>query len=153
VKIIRRSGPARPPLEAAIKEGRVVGKVGWFPGAVYEDGMPVAQVAAFNEYGTTRMPPRPFMRPTIEAQREQWREQTAHLAKLVVEGKLTQEQAMELLADAASVDVVKSIKAVSEPAHAASTTANRRRRGVEHDDLLRDTGTMIDNLRHSVERQ
>jgi hypothetical protein len=44
--------------------------VGIFPDAVYPDGMPVAQAAFFAEYGTTTEPARPFMRQTVEWERD-----------------------------------------------------------------------------------
>lgn len=41
-------------------------KVGFFEDAKYPDGTPVAQVAAWNEYGTRFHPERPFMQETLE---------------------------------------------------------------------------------------
>lgn len=41
-------------------------KVGFFEEDRYDDGMPVAQVAAYNEFGTRFHPERPFMRETLE---------------------------------------------------------------------------------------
>ena len=60
--------------------------VGFFEGATYPhsngssagnpypDGTPVAAVAAFNEFGTDRIPPRPFMRQTIAKNQAAWGE-------------------------------------------------------------------------------
>lgn len=48
------------------KEGVV--RVGFFDDKRYDDGLPVAQVAYWNEYGTNvehGMPARPFMRPAV----------------------------------------------------------------------------------------
>lgn len=45
-------------------------KVGIFPDAVYPDGTPVAQAAHFAEYGTVTEQPRPFMRQTVEWERD-----------------------------------------------------------------------------------
>lgn len=42
-------------------------RVGFFEGDNYEDGTPVAQVAAWNEYGTRFHPQRPFMQETLES--------------------------------------------------------------------------------------
>lgn len=43
--------------------------IGWFKGVRYSEGVSVAQVAVWNEYGTVsgkyRIPPRPFVRPAI----------------------------------------------------------------------------------------
>ena len=48
--------------------------VGFYETARYPDGTPVAAVAAWNEFGTSRSPERPFFRRTIEAVRETARE-------------------------------------------------------------------------------
>ena len=42
-----------------IKEGTV--RVGWFSNVRYSDGVSVAQVARWNEFGTWNIPARPFM--------------------------------------------------------------------------------------------
>ena len=39
--------------------------VGWGPEARYEDGTPVAMAAAANEWGTERIPERPFIRSAL----------------------------------------------------------------------------------------
>ena len=48
-------------------------KVGWFEGAKYEDGTPVAYVAAIQEYGFVNIPPRSFMRTTVQEKKEAWK--------------------------------------------------------------------------------
>ena len=50
-------------------------RVGFLPGNTYpteDGGLPVAQVAFWNEYGTTKAPPRPFFRNMIEDQMPTW---------------------------------------------------------------------------------
>lgn len=48
-------------------------KVGFLAGATYPDtGIPVAQVAFWNEYGTTRSPTRPFFRTMISRESPGW---------------------------------------------------------------------------------
>ena len=52
--------------------------VGFFPEAKYSDGTQVAQVAFWQEFGTETMngknhiPPRPFLHPTYEEQKDKW---------------------------------------------------------------------------------
>lgn len=63
-------------LQKALKKYRPVSRikgvrVGIFPDAVYPDGTPVAQAAFFAEYGTVTEPPRPFMRQTVEWERDE----------------------------------------------------------------------------------
>lgn len=49
-------------------------RIGFLDGATYPDGTGVAAVAAYNEYGNParNRPPRPFMRQTIERERDGW---------------------------------------------------------------------------------
>lgn len=58
-----------------IKSGRV--RIGWFSGIRYENGVPVAQVAHWQEFKTPGarypIPARPFMRPVLHGQGNQLR--------------------------------------------------------------------------------
>ena len=54
-------------------------RVGFIDSATYPDGQNVASVAFWNEYGTARIPPRPFMRTTIAQNRENWVEMVRKL--------------------------------------------------------------------------
>lgn len=47
-------------------------RAGVMEGAKTDAGERVAEYAAYNEYGTSRIPPRPFMRKTLERERENW---------------------------------------------------------------------------------
>lgn len=58
-------------LAKKVKRGGAV-EVGVFEDATYPDGTSVAQVAQWNEFGTKSMPPRPFMRQTINDKQGSW---------------------------------------------------------------------------------
>lgn len=47
-------------------------EVGFFESAKYSNGQYVAQVAYWNEYGTTLSPPRPFFRNAIKENKKEW---------------------------------------------------------------------------------
>lgn len=47
-------------------------RVGFIDSATYPDGQNVASVAFWNEYGTERVPPRPFMRTTVAQKKQAW---------------------------------------------------------------------------------
>ena len=49
-------------------------EVGFFSSAKYDTGEYVAQVAYWNEYGTTLSPPRPFFRNAIKDKSKEWLE-------------------------------------------------------------------------------
>jgi hypothetical protein len=56
-------------------------EVGFLAGATYPDGTKVAQVAFWNEFGTTIAPPRPFFRTTISRESPGWGVLMAKAAK------------------------------------------------------------------------
>jgi hypothetical protein len=87
-------------------EGRQA-KVGWFETARYPDGKQVAEVAIIQEMGApgASIPARPFIRPTVEAKREEWTEQFIKGAKAVVRGAVTAEQVLEIMGQKAAGDI------------------------------------------------
>ena len=55
-------------------------------GKAYEDGLTVAQVAAWNEFGTSDMPSRPFMRQTLSENQDKIKQLFDDAGKAVVKG-------------------------------------------------------------------
>lgn len=105
-------------------------KVGWFETAHYEDGTPVAYVAAIQELGSEsrRIPPRPFMRPTIAEQQKKWAETAAIAARRILAGKATGAQMMDLIGAQAEGDVAKTIESITEPSLSPITLGARKYR-------------------------
>jgi len=66
-------------IAASIKKGSV--SVGFLEGSTYPDGTPVAQVAFWNEFGTTNAPPRSFFRNTIKEKSPQWGKELGAIVK------------------------------------------------------------------------
>lgn len=106
-----------------------VGKVGFFPSSVYEDGTPVAYVATIQEYGVAQkgIPPRPFMRPTIEKQRMTWRAIADQGARSMLAGKATGDQVLEAIGLKAAGDIRRTISQIQSPALKPETIAARLR--------------------------
>lgn len=86
-------------------------QVGWFESAKYDDGTPVAGIAAQNEFGNPKLsiPPRPFIRPTIENQSEAWAVIAEQGAKALLNGKATINQVLNAIGLKASADIKNSI--------------------------------------------
>ena len=128
-------------------------RVGWFETARYQDGTPVAYVAAIQEFGHGAIPPRPFMRPTIEAQRQAWRETLRKGAKQVLSERLTFEQMLTAFGMAAAGQVAESIKAVTAPPLSPRTLAARQVKkktpGVSAKPLI-DTALMFQSVTAQV---
>ena len=119
-----RSGEGLRSLKVRVKELEKLNVfIGWLESAQYDDGTPVAGVAAVHEFGSPKMniPPRPFFRVAIADNKDKWSELLRKGAKQIINGNATAEQVMELLGLKASGDVKIAIKGVSQPALKQST--------------------------------
>jgi hypothetical protein len=149
--------------------GGKIGKVGWFSTAKYEkEGITVAQIAAIQEYGypARHIPPRPFMRPTIKENKKEWSSLMEFGSKLVIQGKLTISDVMELVGNKAKSDIQNKIQSIYTPALAQSTILSRIRKNQTLNKIkgqisekslglitkpLIDTGHMLKTLTNAVE--
>lgn len=120
--------------------------VGLFPQHVYPDGTPIAYVASIHEFGAKGMPPRSFMRTTIKAQRNEWRQQMAGAIKAVSMGAIDYTDALDQIGALGAGDVVKTIDRMEEPKLDPKTV---KRKGF--DTLLVDTGLMRQSITWEVE--
>ncbi|MCP4278023.1 MAG: hypothetical protein GY886_08485 [Gammaproteobacteria bacterium] len=137
--------------------------VGWFSAQRYDDKAhtQVAAVAAQNEYGNAvkGIPPRPFIRPTMAEQKQQWALIFADLSKKIMQDKITAEQALETLGLIAAGDIRKTIANLWTPALAQSTIDARKRKRADGNTTgslnkpLVDQGIMINSLTHVVSKK
>ena len=97
--------------------------VGFFSEAKYPDGKgtPVAYVASIQEFGTDKIPPRPFMRPAISSNKSELTRVMQAITVKASAGNITYEQGLAQAGMAAEGFVRKAIIKVTEPALAAST--------------------------------
>ncbi len=135
-------------------------RVGFFENSRYDDGTPVAYVAAIQEYGYPKgnIPMRPFMRPTVITEVDKWAKSAAQGFSLAARGKLPVEEVFEQVGSAAAGDVKQTISEVGTPALKTATIDARKRRlanggkgstaGIEKP--LRDTGIMFGAVTHEV---
>lgn len=145
--MFKREGKGVATITAAISGlDKVQGKVGWFETAHYEDGTPVAYVAAIQEFGTDRIPARPFMRPAVADHGGEWIDLMARGAKAALDGRYTPEQVLEAVTLQAAGDVAKKISAVTAPPLSPVTV---KRKGF--DKPLVDTGQMLQSVTGIVE--
>ena len=130
-------------LEATLIKKKV--KVGWFSSSVYpQTGESVASVALTQEYGETakRIPPRPFMRPTIDSKKNAWANQIGNMYK----NGASIDSALETTALTMEGDIRSAIIAVKTPVLSKRTIADRLARGNSSEKPLNDTGYMLATL-------
>lgn len=127
--------------------------VGWFEGNNYSDGVPVASVAAVQEYGSVAksIPPRPFLRPAMQDNQSQWMGLFKDLSDDVIKGSLSAEGALDIIGGTITDDIKQAISNVNSPALKESTIAGRVRRGLNTTEILQATGTMISTVTWVVE--
>ena len=159
MKVERKAGPGAQQLRVMLDGlSNKVARVGFFPSAKYEDGTPVAYVAAIQEFGAPSqgIPPRPFMRPTAEAQRGAWQATARQGAQAVAKGNSTGLQVLDVLGQLAAGDVRKAISRVASPPLKQATIDARLRKRADQTTLgklnkpLVDTGTLLNAVTSEV---
>jgi hypothetical protein len=125
-------------------------RVGWFPSAVYGNGMPVAAVANIQEFGAGPIPPRPFFRTTVAAEKQAWSKYAAQGARAVLAGKLSPFQVMDGLGERAQEDVKETINQITAPPLSPITLELRAMKHKNPD--LRITGTLIGQVAAKVKQ-
>ncbi len=161
VQVVRKSDASTwAKLSAAVKTFRSTElKVGWFETNRYEDGTSVAYVATIHEFGAEKsgVPPRPFMRPTVEREEVKWRKFIAQEAPKILEGKQTVEGLFEALGLNISGEIARSISQVTTPKLLEATILAKTRKMADQvtvgslDKPLVETGLMLDSVTHTVE--
>lgn len=116
--------------------------VGFMSGATYPDGTPVAQVAFWNEFGTSRAPSRPFFRAMIAKESAGWPEL---LGKAAVHYGYDAHQALSVIGEKINDDLKSSIVGWQGPQNAPSTIAKKG-----FNKPLIDTGDMLRSTTYNV---
>lgn len=129
--------------EIARKLGkRATLQVGFFPDATYPDGTLVAAVAAYNNFGTDKIPPRPFFSNMVAEKSGDW---PRAIAKNLKANNYDVELTLGLVGQGIKDQLQQSIKDTNSPPLAKSTI---QRKGFEKP--LIDTGQMFDNVKSIV---
>lgn len=160
VSIVRKQSAAGKAFEQAlhhIKNKQV--KIGWFENSKYEDGKPVAMIAAQNEFGnpSKHIPARPFMRPTIASSETKWQKIAENGSKAVFDNKQTIYGVLEILAKTVVFDIQKTISQLTQPPLSPVTIQNRlnRKSNKKHVGALTkpliDTSVMFSSINYEIE--
>lgn len=93
-------------------------KVGILEGATYPDGTPVAQIGFWQEFGTTKMPARSFIRSTVTDKSPGWPKSMARIAK---QSNYNSRETMALMGEGIKGQIQRTINTLQEPPLAQST--------------------------------
>ena len=155
---VKRTGGKK--LQRLLREagkGGVSGvKVGFFSTAKYEDGTPVAAVAAWNEFGTKTIPERPFFRRALA----EVEDGVTNIIKAGIDTKkmVVDDRLAGRVGEYVAGQVQESITALKDPPNAPETVARKRKKlhgkkGVGGgENPLIDTGFMHDSVTWQVEQ-
>lgn len=111
----------------------------------FNDGLSIAEYAAYNEYGTENIPERSFMRSTFDEKLASINSETQRLYKQVQDGKITVHKALGLLGMRHKADIQLKISSNIQPANAPATI---ERKGSSK--TLIDTGAMRQSIDYVV---
>ncbi|MDR9839454.1 hypothetical protein [Herbaspirillum huttiense] len=131
-------------LAKIIEKAQAVGtlKVGFLEGSTYPDGQGVAEVAAYNEFGTQNMPARPFFRSMIAEKSGNWGKSLGNIAKAT---NYDVARTLALMGEGIGSQLQQSIVKYNAVPLADSTVA---RKGFAKQ--LIDTATMVNSVGYEV---
>ena len=140
----KAAGSLQKVLKGVLDEPQLTLSVGVFSTATREGSKTtVAQYAAYNEFGTTKIPPRPFLRPTMEERQEEWTEAVkGSVSSSLKSGQFNNRSILELIGEGAVKDVKARIMSNVLPPNAPSTVARKKAKGIEPIRTLVETGLM-----------
>lgn len=115
-------------------------QVGFLENATYPDGTSVASIAAAQEYGTSKIPSRPFFRNAIADNRKDWKKKYAALLK-----KNEFDVATKQLAEMIVGDIKHSITILEDPPLSESTIKQKG-----FDKPLIDTAHMLNSVDYRI---
>ncbi len=131
-RVVRRSGSTSPAqlrrVLASLRRREL--QVGWFESARYDEGTPVAAVAAIQEFGSPSngIPPRPFMRPTIADNKDDWRDVLETGLRRAVNGQGDGRTVLELLGLRIAGQIRSTLSQIREPPLSPVTLALRKQK-------------------------
>lgn len=95
---------------------------GFVEGAEYSDGTPIAKIAAIQNFGSGKIPPRPFMTKAIEQNENEWIEELSDALK---SGKSI-DQALTMTGLLMQADIKQAIIDMNEPSLSLLTLLIRK---------------------------
>lgn len=125
--------------------------VGWFEDQTYEDGLPIAKVARWNEFGTKAgIPQRPFMRRTMMKHEKEWIETLKTIVQREIDKdkNINIDKALKKFGEIVKGDIQETILKGGFVKNAPATV---KKKGF--DMPLVDTGIMISSIQARTDKE
>lgn len=126
----------------------VVVDVGIQAGTTSNNGQDLASIAAYNEFGTARIPSRPFMRASFDENVERINRASQDVIRKVIDRKISSGQALHVVGQTMTGIIQRKIVDGDWKANALRTIQQKR-----SDQPLIDTGRMRQSVRHVVRKR
>jgi HK97 gp10 family phage protein len=91
----------------------------------YDNGAKVTEVAAWNEFGTSKIPERSFLRSTIAENRAKYQREFQKAYLEAISGGMNLRAAAGFIGNVARDDIKAKIESISSPGNAPSTIAKK----------------------------
>ena len=112
----------------------------------YPDGTSVIDVGLYNEFGTSTIPERSWLRTSIRKNLAKYKRISRQNLRKILRGSLTTEKALNQLGAIAAGDVKENITAIRKPPNKAATIRKKK-----SGNPLIDTGHMRSQVTYEVE--
>ena len=142
-----------PKMRAAFKDYEV--SAGIFPEAGKHDDSneSIAQIAAWNEYGTPKIPERPAFRASFFNNRKKYLKALIAISKRAFKTQKLKQSAFEALGKEAKNDIERSIVSGSWIANAISTQSKKGKGKQLINDPLINTGQTLSKVNYKVKKK
>ena len=138
---------------AGLVDGPKGVRVGVLEGATNEDGDNVAEYAAYNEFGTDRIPPRPLLRTTISEKGREWSDLAKGFLMAGVKAGAADagRRALDAAGRQAQVDIQDKLMSNMPPPNAPATAARKAgRKGGGYAGTLFETGALHKSIQYEI---
>lgn len=122
--------------------------VGFFEGKTGKRGNQVVEYAAFNEYGTSKAPSRPFMAITFENSTQIMDKAIESEVEKVLLGRKSADIALSGIGDKYKKELQKSIQLTNFLPRLSRSTVQKKK----SEKTLIDTGKMLESIEYKVRR-
>ena len=121
--------------------------IGVHEGERNSEGLNIAEYGAYNEFGTSKIPERSFMRSTFDEKQSKIKADMDNQFALLIEGKNTAYRSLAYVGERHQQDIQAKIKSGIDPANAGSTIASKG-----SSKTLIDTGSLVQSIRYVVHK-
>lgn len=112
---------------------------------VFGEREKLLSIAVWNEFGTEKIPARPFLRKTFLKKKSVWLDYSESLVNQILDGKLNRKNALKLMGERMRDDIKKTMVDLKTPKNAPSTI---KKKGF--DDPLIDTKKLLNAVEYRV---